>query len=29
MYRDEARKSIWQEEIKRFSSEAGLHQMFV
>lgn len=28
MYRDGARKSIWQEEIKRFSSEAGLHQMF-
>ncbi|WP_294298569.1 FAD-dependent oxidoreductase [uncultured Chryseobacterium sp.] len=28
MYRDGARKSIWQEEIKRFSSEAGLHQLF-
>ncbi|WP_294200947.1 FAD-dependent oxidoreductase [uncultured Chryseobacterium sp.] len=28
MYRDGARKSIWQEEIKRFSSKAGLHQMF-
>lgn len=28
MYRDGARKSIWQEEIKRFSSEAGLSQRF-
>lgn len=28
MYRDGARKSIWQEEIKKFSSEADFHQLF-
>jgi len=28
MYRDGARKSIWQEEIRRFSSEADLHQLY-
>lgn len=28
MFRDGARKSIWQEEIKRFSSEAGLETVF-
>ena len=28
MYRDGARKSIWQEEIKRFSSEADLQQFY-
>ncbi|WP_449398137.1 FAD-dependent oxidoreductase [Chryseobacterium wanjuense] len=28
MYRDGARKSIWQEEIKKFSLEADLHQLF-
>lgn len=28
MYRDGARKSIWQEEIKRFSSETGFHQLY-
>ncbi|GEN74546.1 FAD-dependent oxidoreductase [Chryseobacterium hagamense] len=28
MYRDGARKSIWQEEIKRFSSETGFHHQY-
>lgn len=28
MYRDGARKSIWQEEIKRISSEADFNQLF-
>lgn len=28
MYRDGARKSIWQEEIKRFSTETDLNQLF-
>ncbi|WP_160137758.1 FAD-dependent oxidoreductase [Chryseobacterium sp. c4a] len=28
MYRDGARKSIWQDEIKRFSTENDLHQWF-
>lgn len=28
MYRDGARKSIWQEEIRRFSSDADLNQIF-
>lgn len=28
MYRDGARKSIWQEEIRRFSSEADFNQLF-
>lgn len=28
MYRDGARKSIWQEEIKKFSTETDLYQLF-
>ncbi|WP_449387428.1 FAD-dependent oxidoreductase [Chryseobacterium lineare] len=28
MYRDGARKSIWQEEIRKFSSEADLQQLY-